>query len=130
MEYLYSINEKATPENRLNALCIAFVDFWLEHPEDYIAIFTIDDRVPNQKEDNFVLNFNVTQRFDIFVGAIIEAQSLGTISVGDPNEINNILLCCIQGITFNLITIPEYPWGEPDRLKTQSIRIMLNGLKN
>lgn len=130
MEYLYSKNEKAIPENRLNVLCNAFVDFWLEHPEDYIAIFTIDDRVPNQKEDNFVLNFNVTQRFDIFVGAIIEAQSLGQISAGDPNELNNILLCCIQGITFNLITIPEYPWGEPSRLKTESIRIMLNGLKN
>ncbi|KAF1026042.1 MAG: hypothetical protein GAK29_01541 [Acinetobacter bereziniae] len=129
-DYLYSTYQQSSQENRLYNLCVGFVDFWLNHPEDYTAIFTIDDRIPNQMEDNFVVNFNITQRFDIFISAIIEAQSFGQISAGDPNEINNIILCCIQGITFNLITIPEYPWGEPSRLKTETIRVMLIGLKN
>ena len=89
----------------------------------------IDDRIPNQKEDNFVLNFNVTQRFDIFLSAILEAQKLGQIGSGDPEEIQNILLCCVQGITFNLITIPEYPWGDTKLLKKQTIETVLKGLK-
>ncbi|OUC66999.1 TetR family transcriptional regulator [Acinetobacter seifertii] len=129
LEYLYSINENSNQENRLNRLCNAFVDFWLDHPEDYIAIFMIDDRIPNQKEDNFVLNFNVTQRFDIFLSAILEAQKLGQIGSGDPEEIQNILLCCVQGITFNLITIPEYPWGDTKLLKKQTIETVLKGIK-
>lgn len=128
-DYLYSISQKSTQEDCLNNLCIGFVDFWLEHPEDYVAIFTINDRIHNHNEDNFVINFNITKRFDIFLNAIIEAQKLGQIVERDPEEIQNILLCCVQGITFNLITISEYPWGEPSRLKTESIRVTLNGLK-
>ncbi|WP_436863539.1 TetR/AcrR family transcriptional regulator [Acinetobacter haemolyticus] len=129
-DYLYSAYQKSTQESPLYNLCVGFVDFWLEHPEDYIAIFTIDDRIPNQNEDNFVINFNITQRFDIFINAIIEAQKIGEIKAGDPEEIQNILLCCVQGITFNLITIPEYPWGDTQRLKTESIKTVLKGLKN
>ncbi|MDH2634309.1 TetR/AcrR family transcriptional regulator [Acinetobacter nosocomialis] len=128
-DYLFSIYQKSTQENRLYNLCVGFVDFWFEHPEDYVAIFTIDDRIPTQNEDNFVINFNITQRFDVFINAIIEAQELGQIAAGDPEEIQNILLCCVQGITFNLITIPEYPWGDTRRLKTQTIEIVLKGLK-
>lgn len=129
-DYLFSIYQESTQESRLYNLCVGFVDFWFDHPEDYIAIFTIDDRIPNQNEDNFVINFNITQRFDIFINSIIEAQKTGEITAGDPEEIQNILLCCVQGITFNLITIPEYPWGDTRRLKTESIKTVLKGLKN
>lgn len=131
VQYLHSINQSCTQENRLNSLCTAFVDFWLDHPEDYVAIFTIDDRTPNHKDDNFVLNFNIAERFDILVKAVNEAQSCGKISSSrDPLIVSKIILNCLQGICFNLITIPEFPWGNKELVKTETIKVMLTGLKN
>ena len=48
---------------------------------------------------------------------------------GNPDEIKNVLLCSILGIALSLIGIPEYPWGNPNTLKENTIHALILGLK-
>lgn len=125
MEKVYA----ESPEvERLQALCLASIDFWLQRPEDYRAIFLVEDIPQTAEESYFVDSSQVLPRFNIYDKAIAEAQQRGELRAGDPNEIKNILLCTIQGLVFNLINIPEYPWGNPQRMRDETVRILIRGL--
>lgn len=119
----------ASPESgRLEALCLTFIDFWLNRPDDYRAIFLIEDRLQNAGDSYFVDSSRVLPRLSILRRAIHEAQKRGELPPGDPEEMQNVVLCGLQGVAFNLITIPEYPWGDPARLKRNTVRALIRGL--
>lgn len=125
MERVYA---ETAATDRLQALCLASIDFWLQRPEDYRAIFLVED-IPQTAEDSyFVDSSQVLPRFSIYDKAIAEAQQRGELRAGDPTEIKNILLCAIQGLVFNLVNIPEYPWGDPKRMRDETVRILIKGL--
>lgn len=114
---------------RIRTLCLAYVDFWLAHPDDYRSIFLIEDRPQHDDEDYFVDSSLVLQQFDLFKVILVQAQQDGEIGPGDPDVIQNILFCAVQGLIFNLITIPEYAWGDKDVIKQTLIRSVLCGLR-
>lgn len=117
------------PSARVEALCLAFVDFWLQRPDDYRAIFLIQDRLQGAQDSYFVDSSDVLSRLEILRRAIVEAQQRGELRAGDPGAIQNLLLCGVQGIALNLITIPEYPWGDPDGIKRDTIAALIAGLR-
>lgn len=126
LERVYRHNAEA---NRLQALCLVFMDFWLKRPDDYRAIFLIEDQLRDKDDRYFVDSADVLPRLAIFRRCIMEAQARGELRVGVADEMQNILLCGIQGVVFNLITIPEYPWGEPDTLKQAMVQTLIAGLR-
>lgn len=115
--------------DRLEALCLVFIDFWLQRTDDYRAIFLIEDRLQDTDDSYFVDSAEVLPRLAIFRRCIVEAQDRGELRAGVPDDIQNILLCGIQGVALNLITIPEYPWGDPDKLKRGTVRALTAGLR-
>lgn len=130
---LFSLLEKVyldTPVvDQLEALCLANIDFWLQRPEDYRAIFLVEDLPQSAEDSYFVDSSQVLPRFNIYDKVIAEAQQRGELRAGDPNEMKNILLCAIQGLVFNLINIPEYPWGDPKRMRDETVRTFIKGFK-
>jgi len=121
--------DRSAEPDRVEALCLAFVDFWLQRPDDYRAIFLIQDRLQGAQDSYFVDSSDVLSRMGILRRSITEAQARGELRAGDPYGIQNVLLCGVQGIALNLITIPEYPWGDPDRIKQDTIRTLVTGLR-
>ncbi|MGA6135540.1 TetR/AcrR family transcriptional regulator [Acinetobacter sp. TUM15071] len=118
-----------SPESeRLEKLCTAQVDFWLNRPNDCRAIFLIEDHPQNAEEHYFVDASQAVPQLEIYTRAIKEAQARGEIHAGDANEIKNVLLCSMLGITLSLIGIPEYPWGNPNILKEMTISALIKGL--
>ena len=115
--------------DRVEAICLAFVDFWLQRQDDYRAIFMIEDRLQGEHDSYFVDSAQVMQRMAVLRRGITEAQARGELRAGDPVEIQNVLLCGIQGIALNLIGMPEVPWGDPHRLKQATIRALVTGLR-
>lgn len=116
-------------QDRVEAICLAYVDFWLQRQDDYRAIFMIEDRLQGEQDRYFVDSAQVMQRMDVLRRGISEAQARGELRVGDPVEMRNVLLCGIQGIAVSLIGMPEVPWGDPDRLKRATIRALILGLR-
>jgi len=113
---------------RLQALCLTFIDFWLARPDDYRAIFLIEDQPRAGEEAYFVDSSPALTGLAVFRRAILDARSLGEVR-GDVDEIEGVLLCGMQGVAMNLITIPEYPWGDPDRLKRAMVTALIAGLR-
>lgn len=129
MTELEAAGAEAAPALRVEALCLAYVDFWLRRPDDYRAIFLIEDRLQGNQDHFFVDSSEALQRDAFFIRAIAEAQGRGELRPGDPGHLRNLLLCGVQGIAMNLITIPEFPWGDPGQLKQDTIRALLAGLR-
>lgn len=126
LERAYTVS--AAPD-RVEAICIAFVDFWLQRPDDYRAIFMIEDRLQGEQDSYFVDSAQVMQRMAVLPRSIAEAQARGELRAGDPLQMQNILLCGIQGIAGSLIGMPEFPWGDPHQLKQATIRTLILGLR-
>lgn len=119
---------ETAPATRLETMCLAFVDFWLSRPDDYRAIFLIEDPLPAEGGGHFVESPVAVRCLDLFRSAIAEAQASGVLGPGDIAGKQNVLLCGMQGVTMNLITIPEYPWGDPVVLTQTMVRGLLAGL--
>ncbi|MGB1465380.1 MAG: TetR/AcrR family transcriptional regulator [Alcanivorax nanhaiticus] len=120
--------ERSEPAERLETMCLTFVDFWLLRPDDYRAIFLIQDQPQAEGDSYFVDSSGIQQSLRVFRQAVVEAQKLGVIGEGDPDEKQNVLMCGMQGVALNLITIPEYPWGDPEVIKLATVRALIAGL--
>lgn len=127
MKTAYKANK---PEARLEAITYAFVDFWLARPDDYRAIFLIEDKLRDDQDAYFVETSQALAGLALLRQTVIEAQQRGEIAQCDPDEISNILISMAQGLALNLITIPEYPWGDAQSLKTRAFALIFKGLQS
>lgn len=126
---LERVYAKSPASERVEWICTAFIDFWLRRPDDYRAIFLIEDRLQGVQDRYFVDSSDALSRMDVLRQAIIEAQARGELRNGNPDRIHNLLLCGAQGVALNLITIPEYPWGDPSGLKRDMVKLLVTGLR-
>lgn len=117
------------PPGRLAALCRAHVDFWLKRPEDFLAIFLVEDPLQETGDRSFAQSSPALLQSDAYQRAIAEAQARGEVRPGEIVAIRNALLCGVQGVAYNLIAIPEFGWGDPARLKASVIDALLAGLR-
>lgn len=120
--------DRATPADRVKALSLAYIDFWLSRPDDFRSIFLVEDQPEAGADGYFVEGSAAVPDLDIFRMAIAEAQSRGEIIAGDPEELKNVLLCGFHGVALNLLTIPEYRWGSPDRIRDATVRLLIAGM--
>lgn len=119
----------SAPPKRLEAMCLAMVNFWLDRPEDYRAIFLVEDRLQDSDDGYFAQSPLVVSQVDGFRQAVAEAQARGEVRAGDRAEFTSVALCCVQGVAYSLIAVPEFPWGDPDRVKTLAIKVLMDGLR-
>lgn len=122
-------HDAAPPVGRIAAMSIAYIDFWLNRPQDFRSIFLVED-VPEPATDGyFVDHSTAVGGLDIFRSAIAEAQARGEVIAGDPEELKNMLLCAFHGAALNLLTIPEYRWGNPGRLRDKMVAVLIAGMR-
>ncbi|MCK0153775.1 TetR/AcrR family transcriptional regulator [Alcanivorax sp. S6407] len=120
--------DSTEPADRLEAMCLTYLDFWLSRPDDYRAIFLIEDQPQSEDESYFVDSSGIQEGFQVLRQAVVDAQALGVLGDGDPDEKQSVLMCGMQGVAMNLITIPEYPWGDPEMIKRATVRALIAGL--
>lgn len=113
----------------LEKLCLTYIDFWLGRPDDYRAIFLTEDHPQVSDEGFFVDNSPSLPGLDVFCTALTDGQERGEIEPGDPLEMRSVLLSSMHGVALGLITIPEYPWGDPTRLKDNTVRALVRGMR-
>ncbi|MEU6383804.1 TetR/AcrR family transcriptional regulator [Streptomyces bauhiniae] len=113
----------------LEKLCRTYVDFWLDRPDDYRAIFLTEDHPQVSDEGYFVDSSQALPGLDVFCVALTDAQDRGEIERGDPVEMRSVLLCAMHGVALGLITVPEFAWGDSTRLKDNTIRALVRGMR-
>ena len=119
--------EAPSPLARLEQLAIACLDYWLEHPERFLIVFLQKDLVPNATRD-YIESSALVERFHLFTRVAEDAQARGEFPGIDPADVSQGLLCVLQGLALNFITLSEYPWRDPAGLARLTIRGYLSGL--
>lgn len=102
------------PVSRIEAVAQGYVSFWLEHREHYFLVF-MSSNVAQSDVSIIVKDDALLARFAIFQRCIAEAsaQPIGEEALKVRSE---LLLCALNGISHNLITISAYPWSNPKDL--------------
>jgi len=95
----------------LQAAALYYVDYWVEHPERYRLVFMANDVSQNDVGDFLGLS-NVIERYAIFgdlLGNATPSRASETVKL-------NALICALNGISHNIVTISNYSWGDPKDL--------------
>ncbi|MEO1100931.1 MAG: TetR/AcrR family transcriptional regulator [Pseudomonadota bacterium] len=99
---------------RLQAIAFGYVDFWLKHRDHYFLVF-MSSGVSQPDVSVFVDDDKVVERFSLIQDSLAEALSPKS-SAEEIALKTQLLLCALNGIAHNLITISAYPWAEPEAL--------------
>ena len=116
------------PLSRLSDLSLAYLNFWLERPDDFRAIFLIQDRADSEADGFFAHTSKAVQDLNVFIDTIEQAQNDGSLIPQDTAIVRDVLFSALQGVLMNVITIPEYAWTDPKQLGHLTLEIILRGL--
>lgn len=119
--------KSSSPRARLEQLAFAYLDYWLEHPERYLIVFLQKDLVPDATR-RYLESSPLVERFELFTRVVQEAQAGGEFAALDPSGVAQGLLCVLQGLAMNFITLAEYPWRDHSALSRLTVRAYLSGL--
>lgn len=119
----------ASPKVRLEKLALGYFEYWMEHPERFMIVFLQRDLEPGGTR-RYVEASDTTRRFDLFTQVVEQAKASGEIAGPDATAIAQGLLCIVQGLAVNLITIGEYPWHDATALSQLTVRSYLAGLQS
>lgn len=102
------------PLQRLQSAARGYVQFWLDHRDHYFLVF-MSSNVEQSDVSVFVQDDALLQRFALFETGIVSATQRD-LSEAEAKLRSESLLCSLNGIAHNLITISGYPWSSPDAL--------------
>ena len=108
-----------SPTARLHILASGYVHYWLTHPEHYRLVFMADG-VSQGDVSIFTNEAQTLQRFQVFSELIGEVND-GQLSAQDLKVKADTLICFLQGISHNLITISGYDWAEAEYMVTAAV---------
>jgi len=113
---------QGNPRERLQAACTAYVHYWLDRPEEYRAVFMIEDKVEDQ-EKYYVATSTILERYRLFAKLLAEHLGAPDITSERLRERTVALICALTGICHMLVTVSEHGWPPPDRLLQQVLRM-------
>tara|TARA_A100000171_G_C2115724_1_gene137687 strand:- start:299 stop:940 length:642 start_codon:yes stop_codon:yes gene_type:complete len=111
------------PETRLNTIALGYVSYWLKHREHYFMVF-MSGGISQADVVGFISEGPSLARFEMLRINLDTALGGGT----DAEILRlktDLLLCMLNGIAHNLITINGYPWSDPADLVHQAISGLL-----
>jgi AcrR family transcriptional regulator len=111
------------PIQRIEGIALGYVHFWLKNRDHYFLVFMSSD-VDQTDVSVFVGDAPVLARFQIFQQGIAEA-SADALQDAHLRVKSELLLCALNGIAHNLITISAYPWSSPDDLVHAAVRSVI-----
>lgn len=119
--------DAASPRARLEQAALAYLEYWQTHPERFLLVFLQKDLIPGGTR-GYVETSDIEGRLAFFTRIIAQAQAQGELGGPSPREISQGLLCLLQGLALNFITIPEFPWQNPAALARLTVASYLSGL--
>lgn len=103
------------PVRRLHAIALGYVTYWLENREHYFMVF-MSSGITETDVSIFVGDEPVVARFSLLRETLTDALVVKSADANDVELRAQLLLCLLNGIAKNLITIAAYPWAEPGKL--------------
>jgi AcrR family transcriptional regulator len=111
------------PRQRLEAACAAYTRYWLDHPDEYRAVFMIEDRIESQ-EKYYVETSTILARYRIFAELLGQHLGVTDFAAERLRERAVALICAMNGICHMLVTVSEHSWPPPARLLEEALRMV------
>lgn len=114
--------QHSDPRARIHAVALRYVTYWLDNPEHYFIVF-MSKGISQEDVRGFVEADTTLAQFDLLRDSL-------AVALGDRVDLpmkrlkSELLLCILNGIAHNLITISSYPWSDTEDL----VRTAINGL--
>ena len=109
---------------RLNDIAFGYVRYWLEHREHYFLVFMSHD-VSQPDVSIFVEDGGTVARFSLFYECVAKALKEET-ELAVVNIKVQSLICALNGIAHNVITISGFEWADPKQLVHTAVSGVLN----
>lgn len=114
--------QEPDPRTRIHSVALRYVTYWLDNPEHYFMVF-LSKGISQADVRGFVEADATLAQFDLLRDCL--AAALGDrVDLPMKRLKTELLLCVLNGIAHNLITISSYPWSDPQEL----VRIAIDGL--
>ena len=113
-----------THDNLLFYLSSGYVRYWLDHTEYYRLVF-ISDGVTQSDVNIFLDNPEIGQHFTIFAEALLATCS-SDIPLEELKTRVDALLCFLNGIAHNHITISGYSWSDSDKMVALAVNAVID----
>ncbi len=115
------------PVDALKAMGRAYVQFGLEHPEQYRILFMV--KTPEWTRDHVIERIGHVSGFTQLVDAVQRCIDAGRFRGGDAFLYACQLWTGVHGITSLLISKPVFPWPEQESLIEGCIDTICRGLQ-
>lgn len=102
---------KKAPKARLRAACLHYLAYWIDQPDRYRMVF-MSDGVSQTDVSVFLDASPIVARYAVFGKLLDDATGSGKSSAARLNA----LICALNGIAHNKITISNYDWGKSEAL--------------
>ncbi|MFQ3246924.1 MAG: AcrR family transcriptional regulator [Arenicella sp.] len=114
-----------SPREQLVFLGSAYVSYWLENPEHYRLVF-MTEGVNQPDVSAFIANPKIVARYEVFLLAIANASPY-ELTHAELRQKLDAMMCFVNGIAHNLITISQHDWPPLDYLIDAAMRGVVNG---
>ena len=108
---------------RLHAVALGYVDFWLQRRDSYFLVF-MSSGVTQSDVSVFVGDEAVLARFEVLRASLADALGDGLDDAALTLK-SEMLLCALNGVAHNLITISAFPWSTPEALVGEAVAGLL-----
>ena len=113
-------NQQRPPAENLKLVACAYVRYWVDQPDHYRMVF-MSEGVSQPEVSIFVSDDEIARHYGLFNTLIAKACRAEQASLILLAE---CLICSLNGIAHNLITMSGYPWSKPEKL----VEIAVDGL--
>ncbi len=98
----------------LEKLSTTYVEYWINHSDNYRLVY-MTEGVEQSDVDVFLEAPEIAEKYSLFLNGIEEATDQA-LSEKELQDRLGALICFLNGITHNLITISGYPWPSTNYL--------------
>ncbi|MEH6401824.1 MAG: TetR/AcrR family transcriptional regulator [Sneathiella sp.] len=112
------------PVPRLTSISLAYVTYWLKHPDHYRMVF-MSEGVSQPEVSIFVEDEQISSGLGLISQALYSALR-DQQKEQDIKIKTDVLLCNLIGISHALITISNYPWSNPEEVVKMAVLGVLN----
>jgi AcrR family transcriptional regulator len=110
------MSESSDPLKALRQSCRAYIDFGLDHPNEYKVAFLLDS---GQQIESSALLSKLPLAIEVFSQlrrGVGDCMRAGQLAEADPDLVSQVIWSNLHGITALLIVKSGFPWCDKDRL--------------
>jgi AcrR family transcriptional regulator len=122
------VRAAADPLDAFQQSCRAYVDFGLQHPDQYTVAFLLDSGQRLAPEEVLQRFPKAMEAFYQLRSGVADCMASGKFVEADPELVSQVVWAALHGITALLIVKPSFPWCDKDTLIDLMIQIMIKSM--